>query len=155
MPRSPADSSWVKPQAIVLWHAINLSYCPTDDMVTDVFTKALPKWKVVAHATTLSMCHTCRGVLDMSSLTDDWWHWPSHPWCYICEFLIQFVFQVSCAGVCMCLMCNVSLVLLMCHSVCGAVFVSVFMLQYLQIQVFRPRVSWFMYYCTICDVIHA
>ena len=51
--------------------AINLSYCPTDDMAADAFTKALPKWRVVAHATTLSMCHACGGVLDVNSLADD------------------------------------------------------------------------------------
>ena len=51
--------------------AINLSYCPTDDMAADAFTKALPKWRVVTHATTLGMCYACGGVLDVNSLADD------------------------------------------------------------------------------------
>jgi hypothetical protein len=43
---------------------IKLVYCPTDDMVADVLTKALPKWKVAAHTNALSMCHTCGGVME-------------------------------------------------------------------------------------------
>jgi hypothetical protein len=43
---------------------IKLVYCLTDDMVADVLTKALPKWKVVAHMNTLRMCHACRGVIE-------------------------------------------------------------------------------------------
>jgi hypothetical protein len=43
---------------------IKLVYCPTDDMVVDVLTKALPKWKVVVHVNALGMCCTCRGVIE-------------------------------------------------------------------------------------------
>jgi hypothetical protein len=50
--------------------AITLSYCPTDDMVADILTKALPKWKVVAHATTLGLHRACGGVLDIESAAD-------------------------------------------------------------------------------------
>src|SRR6266702_1467750 len=34
---------------------LKLLYCPTEDMVMDILTKALPKWKVVALVTTLSI----------------------------------------------------------------------------------------------------
>jgi hypothetical protein len=43
---------------------IKLVYCPTDDMVADVLTKALPKWKVAAHANALGMRHACGGVME-------------------------------------------------------------------------------------------
>jgi hypothetical protein len=42
--------------------AIKIIYCPSEDMVTDVLTKALPKWKVVAHSNALGMCRTYGGV---------------------------------------------------------------------------------------------
>ena len=35
--------------------ALKLLYCPTEDMVADILTKALPKWKVVALVNTLSL----------------------------------------------------------------------------------------------------
>lgn len=47
--------------------ALKLVYCPTQDMVADILTKALPKWKVVAHATTLGLLRACGGVLDTVS----------------------------------------------------------------------------------------
>src|SRR6266702_710691 len=34
---------------------LKLLYCPTENMVMDILTKALPKWKVVALVTTLSI----------------------------------------------------------------------------------------------------
>ena len=43
---------------------IDLVYCPTDDMTTDVLTKALPQWKVVCHSLGLGMRHSSRGVLE-------------------------------------------------------------------------------------------
>ena len=43
---------------------IKLSYCPTDDMVADILTKALPKWKVAAHSASLGLRHACGGVLE-------------------------------------------------------------------------------------------
>jgi hypothetical protein len=43
-----------------IWQVISdgiltLIYCPTDDMVADIFTKSLPKWKVQAHACSLGL----------------------------------------------------------------------------------------------------
>jgi hypothetical protein len=43
--------------------AITLAYCPTKDMVANVLTKALPCWKVVAHALALGIRHACGGVV--------------------------------------------------------------------------------------------
>ena len=34
---------------------LNLTYCPSDDMAADIFTKALPKWKAITHALTLGL----------------------------------------------------------------------------------------------------
>ena len=39
-----------------------LIYCPTDDMVADILTKALPGWKVKAHTAALRLCMACGGV---------------------------------------------------------------------------------------------
>src|SRR6266702_4985986 len=44
--------------------ALKLLYCPTEDMVADILTKALPKWKVVALVTALGMRRACGGVVD-------------------------------------------------------------------------------------------
>ena len=38
---------------------ITLAYCPTEDMVADTLTKALPCWKVVAHALALGIHRAC------------------------------------------------------------------------------------------------
>jgi len=46
--------------------ALKLLYCPTEDMIADMLTKALPKWKVVAHVNTLGMRCACGGVVDFS-----------------------------------------------------------------------------------------
>jgi hypothetical protein len=42
---------------------IKILYCPTEDMVADVLTKALPKWKTSGHASTLGLRRACGGVL--------------------------------------------------------------------------------------------
>jgi hypothetical protein len=42
---------------------IKLVYCPSEDMVANVLTKALSKWKVAAHTITLGMYHACEGVV--------------------------------------------------------------------------------------------
>jgi hypothetical protein len=34
---------------------LQLIYCPTDDMVADILTKALPKWKATFHTSTLGL----------------------------------------------------------------------------------------------------
>lgn len=39
-----------------------LIYCPTDDMVADILTKALPGWKVKGHSAALGLCSACGGV---------------------------------------------------------------------------------------------
>ena len=41
-----------------------LIYCPTDDMVMDILTKALPGWKVKGHTAALRLRSACRGVQD-------------------------------------------------------------------------------------------
>jgi hypothetical protein len=46
--------------------ALILLYCPTDDMVADILTKALPKWKINFHTTSLGLRRTCRGVLEIA-----------------------------------------------------------------------------------------
>jgi len=43
---------------------IDFVYCPSEDQVADVLTKALPKWKAASHANALGMRHACGGVMD-------------------------------------------------------------------------------------------
>jgi hypothetical protein len=43
---------------------INVVYCPSEDRVADILTKALPKWKAASHANALGMHHTYGGVKD-------------------------------------------------------------------------------------------
>ena len=43
---------------------IKLCYCPTEDMLADMLTKALPKWKVVAQSAALGLHRACGGVLE-------------------------------------------------------------------------------------------
>ena len=42
--------------------AFKLIYCPTDDMVANIFTKALPGWKVKGHTAALGLRSACGGV---------------------------------------------------------------------------------------------
>ncbi len=46
--------------------ALKLLYCPTEDMIADMLTKALPKWKVVAHINTLGLRRACGGVVEFA-----------------------------------------------------------------------------------------
>jgi hypothetical protein len=47
---------------VVANDVLSLVYCPTDDMVADILTKALPRWKVKAHSTTLGLHRAIVGV---------------------------------------------------------------------------------------------
>ena len=47
---------------VVASQAIDLVYCPTDDMTADVLTKALPQWKVVVHSLGLGLHQLSGGV---------------------------------------------------------------------------------------------
>jgi hypothetical protein len=49
---------------VVSKEVLKLIYCPTNDMVVDVLTKALPKWKVVVHVNALGMHHACGGMME-------------------------------------------------------------------------------------------
>jgi hypothetical protein len=43
--------------------ATKLLYCPTEDMVADLLTKSLPKWKENMHTSALGLRRACGGVL--------------------------------------------------------------------------------------------
>ena len=43
---------------------IKLQYCPMDDMMADILTKALPRWKVSQHTLRLGLHRPCGGVLE-------------------------------------------------------------------------------------------
>jgi hypothetical protein len=43
---------------------IKLQYCPTEDMLADILTKALPKWKVAALSAALGLRRACGGVVE-------------------------------------------------------------------------------------------
>ncbi len=51
-------------QDVVEEGAIKIIYCPSEDMVVDMLTKALPKWNVAAHSNALGMCCACGGVME-------------------------------------------------------------------------------------------
>jgi len=44
---------------------IELQYCPTNDMTTDILTKALPCWKVTQHMLGLGLHCPCGGVMEL------------------------------------------------------------------------------------------
>ena len=41
---------------VIASSALQLVYCPTDDMTVDILTKGLPKWKVNFHVVSLGLC---------------------------------------------------------------------------------------------------
>ncbi len=41
----------------------DIVYCPTDDMVADTLTKAVPSWKVKGFASALGLCAGLEGEL--------------------------------------------------------------------------------------------
>ena len=43
---------------------IKLHYCPTEDMVADILTKALPKWKVAVMSAALGLHRACGRVVE-------------------------------------------------------------------------------------------
>ena len=45
--------------------AVDICYCPTDDMTADILTKALPRWKVLCHALGLGLHRASGGVLEI------------------------------------------------------------------------------------------
>src|SRR5260221_296069 len=44
--------------------AIDMVYCPTDDMTADILTKALPRWKVMCHSLGLGLHQPSGGVAE-------------------------------------------------------------------------------------------
>jgi hypothetical protein len=48
---------------VIAGGAIDIVYCPTDDMTADILTKALPRWKVLYHRLGLGL-HSSGGVLE-------------------------------------------------------------------------------------------
>ena len=47
----------------IAWKAINLVYCPTNNITADILTKALPQWKVICHSLGLGLRHLSGGVV--------------------------------------------------------------------------------------------
>ena len=47
-----------------------LIYCPTEDMVADILTKALPGWKVKVHTTALGLRSACGGVQNCARILE-------------------------------------------------------------------------------------
>jgi len=52
-------------QDVVEWGLIDLQYCPTDNMTTDILTKALLCWKVMQHLLGLGLGCPCGGVMEL------------------------------------------------------------------------------------------
>ncbi len=64
-PDSDIDKCYHFIQEVAQNRALQLIYCPTDDMAADILTKALPKWKATFHTSTLRLCtHAWGGVMD-------------------------------------------------------------------------------------------
>ena len=52
--------------------AFKLIYCPTNDMVADILTKALPGWKVKGHTAALGLRSACGGVQECAVNPTAW-----------------------------------------------------------------------------------
>ena len=50
---------------VVASKAVDICYCPTDDMTANILTKVLPCWKVLCHALGLGLHCTSRGVSEI------------------------------------------------------------------------------------------
>jgi hypothetical protein len=50
---------------VIASKVLKIVYCPTDDMTTDILTKALPKWKVNYHLLSLGLHRACGGVMEV------------------------------------------------------------------------------------------
>ena len=50
---------------VVASGAVDICYCPTDDMTADILTKVLPHWKVLCHALGLGLHRASGGVLEI------------------------------------------------------------------------------------------
>ena len=50
---------------VVASRAIDIRYCPMDDITANILTKALLHWKVLCHALGLGLHHAFRGVLEI------------------------------------------------------------------------------------------
>ena len=51
--------------------AIDMVYCPTDDMMADILTKALPRWKVMCHGLGLGLHQPSGGVMKSEGDKED------------------------------------------------------------------------------------
>jgi hypothetical protein len=47
---------------VIVGGAINMVYCPTEDMMADILTKVLLHWKVRCHSLGLGLCQPSGGV---------------------------------------------------------------------------------------------
>jgi len=56
---------------VVETSALNLIYCSTDDMIADILTKVLPRWKINFHTTTLGLHRACGGVMENADSEDE------------------------------------------------------------------------------------
>ena len=54
---------------VVASAAINIMYCPTNNMTADILTKALPRWKVKCHGLGLGLRQPSGGVMEF--VTDE------------------------------------------------------------------------------------
>jgi hypothetical protein len=58
---------------VIAGGAINMVYCPTEDMMADILTKALPHWKVRCHSLGLGLRQLSRGVQESEGDEEQTW----------------------------------------------------------------------------------